>query len=59
MKARDVRIGGVYWAKVSGAVTKVRISRASPYGGWEGVNLGTQRAVRIRSAQRLRGEATP
>ncbi len=59
MKKHEVRIGGIYVAKVSGALTRVRIDRESRYGGWEAVNLATHRPVRIRSAARLRWEVTP
>jgi len=54
MRKADVQIGGVYIVKVSGKLTKVRITRPSPYGGWDGLNLATHREVRIRSAARLR-----
>ena len=54
MKKNEVTIGGVYAAKVSGKVVPVRITGPSPYGGWDAVNTQTQRAVRIRSAARLR-----
>jgi len=54
MKKADVRIGATYIVKVSGKLTKVRLTRESPYGGWEGVNLATHREVHIRSAARLR-----
>lgn len=56
MKKADVTIGRVYLAKVSGNLTAVRIDRESVYGGWEGTNLNTGRAVRIRGAARLRRE---
>lgn len=59
MKKNDVKIGGVYYAKVSGAVTKIEIVSTSSYGGWHGKNLRTGKPVRIKSAQRLRAEATP
>ena len=55
MKKADVQIGGTYRAKVSGRVVPVAIVRESPYGGWDGVNTMTGHAVRIKSAQRLRG----
>ena len=45
---------GRYVAKVSGSLVAVRIDRESPYGGWDATNLATGRAVRIRSAARLR-----
>ena len=59
MKKHEVRIGGIYVAKVSGALTRVRINQESRYGGWEATNLATNRPVRIRSATRLRWEVTP
>lgn len=49
----DVIIGGVYIKKVSGVRTRVRVLRVSRYGGWEGVNLATGHAVRIKSHQGL------
>jgi len=54
VKKADVTIGSTYIVKVSGKLTKVRITRPSPYGGWDGLNLATWREVRIRSAARLR-----
>lgn len=59
MKKNDVRIGGTYTAKVSGAVVPVLITRESPYGGWDAVNTKTGRTVRIRTAQRLRAKSDP
>ena len=59
MKKHEVRLGGIYVAKVSGTLTRVRIDRQSRYGGWEAVNLATNRPVRIRSAARLRWEVLP
>lgn len=57
MRKNEVEIGGTYHAKVSGRVVVVRIDRESPYGGWEATNTATGRAVRIRTAARLRGRA--
>lgn len=54
MKKAEVVVGERYAAKVSGALTVVRIDRASPHGGWDATNLETGRKVRIRSAARLR-----
>ena len=59
MKRQDIRIGSTYIAKVSGVLTKVCITRKSPYGGWYGTNLATGREVRVRSAARLRRPANP
>jgi hypothetical protein len=44
MKKREVEIGGVYVAKVSGRLVTVRIDGESPYGGWDATNLGTRRS---------------
>ena len=57
MKKADVNVGTVYSAKVSGNVVPVRIDRENPRGGWDGTNLKTKKAIRIKSAQRLRGKA--
>lgn len=64
MKAKDVKVGGVYLATVSGKTARVRIdaervkqcgsaSRPSCRSWWEGTNLDTGRRVSVRSAQRL------
>jgi len=57
MKKGEVKVGGTYVAKVSDRLTTVRISGESRYGGWDAVNTKTGKAVRIKSAQRLRGTA--
>jgi hypothetical protein len=57
MRKQDIEIGLTYIAKVSGTLTRVRITRESPYGGWHGINVATGREVRIRSAARLRRHA--
>lgn len=56
MRKNEIRIGGTYIAKVSGAITTVRINCEAPYGGWLGVNTRTGRQVHIATAGRLRGE---
>jgi len=53
MKKKDVVIGARYLAKVSGARTTVKILSESQFGGWDGLNLTTNRKIRIKSAQRL------
>lgn len=53
MIKRDVEIGGVYLAKVSDKIVKVRIEGESPNGGWFATNTATGREVRIRTAARL------
>jgi hypothetical protein len=57
MKKHEVKVGGEYIAKVSGKLAHVRIDRENPHGGWDATNLATKKAVRIKSAQRLRAEA--
>jgi len=57
MKRSDVQLGGVYIAKVSDKLVQVRIDGENRHGGWDATNLATGKRVRIKSAQRLRGEA--
>jgi hypothetical protein len=57
MKRNEVKVGGVYVAKVSGRLVEVRLLRESPYGGWEALSLATGRTVRIKTAGRLRRPA--
>lgn len=59
MKQADVHIGSTYIVKVSGKLTRVRITRECNYGGWYGINLTTNREIRIRTAGRLRREVVP
>ena len=62
MKLKDVTIGGRYRARVSGAMTTVRVldlKETSTFGGRYrttivAVNESTKRQIMIRSAQRLR-----
>lgn len=59
VKKNEVQIGKVYLAKVSDKVVPVRIDAESPHGGWDGTNMSTNKKVRIKSPQRLRGLAAP
>ena len=59
MQKHNVKIGTTYIVKVSGTLAKVRITRDHPRGGWYGTNLATGREIRIRTAARLRSEASP
>jgi hypothetical protein len=54
MMKSEVKIGGVYIAKVTNKLVQVRIDAVSRYGGWDGTNLSTSKKVRIRSATKLR-----
>ena len=57
MKTNDVKVGGVYTAKVTDKLVSVRIDAESRHGGWDATNMATGKKVRIKSAQRLRGES--
>ena len=57
MKKSEVKIGGVYTAKVTNKLVQVRIEAESRYGGWDGTNLETGKKVRIKSPARLRAAA--
>ena len=54
MKKNEVKIGGVYTAKVTNKVVQVRIDAENRHGGWDATNLETGKKVRIQSVQRLR-----
>lgn len=55
MKQKDIKIGAIYGAKVTGKVVPVRIDRLSPSGiGWDATSLVTKRSVRVKTAGRLR-----
>lgn len=57
MKKDDVKIGKVYMAKVTDKLVPVRIDAENRYGGWDATNLATSKKIRIKSPQRLQGEA--
>jgi hypothetical protein len=57
MKKNEIEIGKIYIVKVSGSLSRVKITNESLYGGWDGKNMATGRDVRIRTAARLRREA--
>ena len=59
MKKSEIRIGGIYVAKVSGRLVQIEILSDSPYGGWNARNFRTGNAVRVKSAARLRSEVLP
>jgi hypothetical protein len=54
MKKSEVKLGGVYTAKVTNKLVQVRIDAESRYGGWDGTNLATGKKVRIKSPAKLR-----
>ena len=60
IRKKDVKIGGYYVIKhtssAPGRLNVIRIDGESIYGGWNATNLKTNRSIRIRSAQKLRGE---
>ena len=56
MKKAEVKIGGKYYANVSGNRCEIRIDAEKPRGGWDATNLATGKKIHIKSAQRLQGE---
>ena len=54
MLKKEIEIGGTYIAKISGQLVQVKLTEINRFGGWNGVNLKTDRTVRIRSAAKLR-----
>ena len=59
MKKDDVKVGGMYVAKVSDKLVTVRIDSTHSKGGWNATNTATGKRIRIKSARRLRGVAGP
>lgn len=57
MKKNEVKVGGMYDAKVSDKLVTVRIDSAHSGGGWNATNTATGKRIRIKSAQRLRSAA--
>jgi hypothetical protein len=57
MKKADVKIGGQYYANVSGKKVEIRIDAEKSRGGWEATNLTTGKQIHIKSAQRLQAAA--
>jgi hypothetical protein len=56
MKKAEVKIGGKYYANVTGKRVEVQIDSEKPSGGWNATNLATGKKIVIRTAQRLHGE---
>jgi len=57
MKKNEVKVGGLYRAKVSDRFVTVRIDSTNTHGGWNATNTATGKRIRIKGAQRLRGPA--
>ena len=58
MKNNEVKVGGTYLAKVSDRVVTVRIDSVHSRRGWNATNTRTGKRIHIKTAQRLRGEAS-
>jgi hypothetical protein len=56
MKKAEVKIGGKYYANVTGKKVEVQIDSEKPSGGWNATNLATGKKIHVKSAQRLQGE---
>lgn len=50
----DIEVGQVYTARITGKLARVRITGDHPRGGFQGINLETDRFVRVKSAGNLR-----
>lgn len=68
MKQAEVKVGEVYFAKVSGKLSRVKITEecrprysysntSARHGGWSAVTIDTHRTIHIRSAAHLRKQA--
>lgn len=57
MKKNEVKVGGLYVAKVSDKLVTVRIESSNTKGGWNATNTTTGKRIHIKSAQRLHGKA--
>lgn len=58
MKRKQIKLGGVYCAKVSGKLVDVVITDESRHGGWTAMNCITGKVLHIKTAGRLRFEIT-
>lgn len=58
MTANQIEVGSYYVAKISNKITVVKILEVSPYKGWNAENAVTGRAVRIKTAGKLRRKVT-
>jgi hypothetical protein len=56
MKKAEVKIGGKYYANVTGKKVEVQIDSEKNGGGWFATNLATGKKIHIRTTQRLQGE---
>jgi len=54
MKKNEIEIGGQYTCKVTDKIVIVKITGENLHGGWDAINLKTNKKVHIKSAQRLR-----
>ena len=55
MKKAEVKIGGKYYASVTGKRVEIQIDSEKASGGWDATNLATGKKIHIKSAQRLQG----
>lgn len=54
MRAAQVKLGGIYLAKVSGNLVKVQVESSDNRGGWFVHNLSTNRVLHFKTAGKLR-----
>jgi hypothetical protein len=58
MLKNQIELGSEYVVRLHGNFTVVRIFSVNQYGGWNALNLKTNREVRIKSAAKLRRKYT-
>ena len=58
MKNKEVKVDGLYRARVSGNLVTIKILSEHRLGGWNALNTSTGRKIRIKSGRRIQGVAT-
>ncbi len=56
MKKTEVKIGGKYYANVSGNRCEIRIDAEKPRGGWDATNLATGKRFSSRALNAFRAK---
>ncbi len=56
MKKAEVKIGGKYYANVSGNRCEIQIDAEKPRGGWDATNLATGKKILIKMRNAFRAK---
>jgi hypothetical protein len=59
MKKSEIKVNGLYLAKVTNRTVAVKIISKHDTGGWEALNTATGKKVHIKTPERLLGSAEP